>query len=126
MRVLLADDHSRVRWVLRTIIREEPGWVVVGEVSRAEQCLSRALALRPDLILLEWGLPGQPVDQLLSALHRLAVPPRVIILSGRPELRTAALAAGADAFVSKADPPESLLAALRAVAGSHREVPLAV
>jgi DNA-binding NarL/FixJ family response regulator len=109
MRVLLADDHSRVRWVLRTIIREEPGWVVVGEVSRAEQCLSRALALRPDLILLEWGLPGQPVDQLLSAMHALPVPPRVIILSGRPELRTAALAAGADAFVAKADASHKLL-----------------
>jgi DNA-binding NarL/FixJ family response regulator len=126
MRVLLADDHSRVRWALRTIIREEPGWMVVGEVSRAEQCLSRALALQPDLILLEWELPGQPVDQLLSALRTLEVPPRVIILSGQPELREAALAAGADAFVCKADPPEGLLAALRALAGSQREASLNV
>jgi CheY-like chemotaxis protein len=37
----------------------------------------------------------------------------VIVLSGQPEVRRTALAAGADAFVSKADPPEQLLAALR-------------
>jgi two-component system nitrate/nitrite response regulator NarL len=117
--VLLADSHSQVRWALRTVIHEEPGWVVVGEVSRGEYCLSGALALQPDLILLEWELPGRPADEMLSALHALSARPRVIVLGGRPELRETALVTGADAFVCKTDPPEYLLAALHALAGSQ-------
>jgi DNA-binding NarL/FixJ family response regulator len=53
--------------------------------------------------------PGQG---LLSALRRACPGLFVIILSGRPEVRRAALAAGADAFVCKCDPPERLLAAI--------------
>ena len=119
MRVLLADAHSQVRWALRAVIREEPGWAVVGEVSNAENLLSKALALEPDLIVIEWELAGQPVDQLLSALHALSARPRVIVLSRWPEARKAALAAGADDFISKADPPDRLLTTLRALVGTE-------
>jgi DNA-binding NarL/FixJ family response regulator len=113
MRVLLADDHTWVRWALRTAIGEEPGLTVVGEVSEAENLLSQAQALRPDLILLEWELPGRAADGLLSALRALDSQIGVIVLSQGAESEQAALAAGADAFVSKADPPEQLLNALR-------------
>lgn len=114
MRVLIADAHSEVRWALRTVIREEPGLTVVGEVSDAEHLLTQARALQPDLIILEWELPNQPTETvlplLLGALNHGC---QVIVLSRRPEARQAALAAGAGAFVSKADAPEQLLAALR-------------
>ncbi|UCC61643.1 MAG: response regulator transcription factor [Anaerolineae bacterium] len=113
MRVLLADDHTQIRWALRTAIREEPGLIVVGEVSEAQDLFSQAKALQPDLILLDWELPGQPADGLLSSLRALDCHPRVLVLSQRRESEKAALAAGADAFVSKADPPEQLLNALR-------------
>jgi len=124
MRVLLADSHCQVRWALRTAIHEEPGWAVTGEVSRGEQCLSRVLALKPDLILLEWDLPGRPADQLLSALHALPARPRIIVLGSRPELRETALAAGADEFVCTAEPPEQLLDVLHARGGNQPEVAL--
>jgi DNA-binding NarL/FixJ family response regulator len=113
MRVLLADDHTQIRWALRTAIREEPGLTVVGEVSDAKDLVSQAQALQPDLILLEWELPGRREGDLLSSLRTLDLQPRVIVLSQRPESEKAALAAGADAFVSKAEPPEQLLSALR-------------
>ena len=113
MRVLLADDHAQVRWALRTVIGEEPGLTVVGEVSDAENLISQAQALHPDLILLDWEMAGPLVDDLLSSLHALKRQPRVIVLSQRPESEATALAAGSDAFVSKADPPERLLSALR-------------
>ena len=113
MRVLLADDHTQVRWALRTVIREASGLTVVGEASDAENLLSQAQSLQPDLILLEWELPGRLGGDLLSSLRALNHQPRVIVLSHRPESEEAALAADADAFVSKADPPERLLSALR-------------
>lgn len=113
MRVLLADDHPRVRRALRMFIEEEPGLSIIGEVSEAETLLSQALALQPDIILLEWELEGWPADKLLSALRALGLPTQVIVLSGRPETEHGALAAGADGFVGKADGPEQLLAELR-------------
>ncbi len=122
MRVLLADHHSQVRWALRTAIKEEPGLVVVGEALGSQSLLSQARALRPDLILLEWELPGRPMEELLSTLHALNDGCQVIILSRQPECETAALEAGADAFISKAAAPEELLIALRALASDEKTV----
>lgn len=119
MRVLLADDHTEVRWALRTAIREEPGLVVVGEVTQAEDLLARAQALKPDLILLEWELPGLPADGLLPALRALDLGFQVMVLSRDPELQQAALAAGADLFVSKSDAPDQLIGALRHLKGNR-------
>lgn len=106
MRVLLADDHPKVRWALRTFIEEEPGLTIVGEASEVDSLLSQAVALQPDLILLEWELDGRPGDKLLSALRALDLPARVVVLSARQESERDALAAGADSFVNKADGPE--------------------
>ena len=53
IRVLLADDNAQVLWAPRTVIREEKGVVVIAEASDAEQLLSKARTLRPDVILLE-------------------------------------------------------------------------
>ncbi len=122
MRVLLADHHSKVRWALRTAIKEEPKLVVIGEATETETLLSQAQVLRPDLILLEWELPGQPVEEVLSTLHALNNGCQVIILSRQPECEAAALEAGADAFISKSAAPEELLAALRALASHEKTV----
>jgi DNA-binding NarL/FixJ family response regulator len=113
MRVLLADDHTRVRWALRTAIQEEPGIDVVGEVSEGHTLLAQIRALRPDVILLEWELSGWPASGVLTALRALDQPCRVVVLGQHPDARAAALAAGADAFVSKSDPPDKLLGTLR-------------
>ncbi len=112
MRVLLADDHSSVRWALRTFLGEEPGLTVVGEASDANALLAQAVALCPDLILLDWELPGAPVDELLRGLHAPFLSPRVIVLSTYPQAEQAARAAGADGFLSKANGPAALRSAL--------------
>jgi CheY-like chemotaxis protein len=67
----------------------------------------------PDIILLDWELPGLQGGDALSTLRAHRPQLKVIALSGRPEARSAALAAGMNAFVSKGDPPEQLLAAVR-------------
>jgi DNA-binding NarL/FixJ family response regulator len=95
---------------------------VVGEAAEAEDLLAQLKATRPDLMLLDWELPGLALansvgseKRLLSVLHVFYPNLRVIALSGRPEAHQAALAAGVDAFVSKGDPPERLLTTLRAM-----------
>jgi two-component system response regulator DesR len=115
VRVLLADDQPRVRSALRLLLDQQPGIEVVAETAEAEGLLSQVEDTRPDLILLDWELPGLSVNGWFSSLRACHPDLKVIVLSGRPEARRAALSTGADAFVSKVEPPEHLLEALRAV-----------
>ncbi len=112
MRVLLADDQAKVRSALRLLLEQEPGLSVVGEAVEAGDLLVQVKATCPDLLLLDWELPGRPMTEVLSTLRRLCPHLTVIALSGRPEARRLALEAGVDAFISKGDPPERLLAAV--------------
>lgn len=112
MQILLADNQPKVRLGLRVLLERQPGLKVVGEAVDAEGLLVQTEAACPDLVLLNWELPGLAATDLLSALRRVCPDLIVIVLSGRTEVRRAALDAGADAFVSKCDPPERLLTAI--------------
>ena len=121
MRVLLADSESNVRYGLRVLLEERSDIEVVGEAADAGDLLAQVKAACPDLALLSWGLPGLAGTDLLPALRGACDDLYVIVLSGRPEARQAVLDAGADAFVSKVEPPERLLAAIAAAEHSNRE-----
>ena len=112
MRVLLADDQSKVRSALRLVLEQQPGVSILGEAVDTTGLLDWVKAACPNLVLLDWELPGLGVDRLLPTLRELCPGLAVIALSGRPEARQAALDAGVDAFVSKGDPPERLLTAV--------------
>jgi DNA-binding NarL/FixJ family response regulator len=112
MQILLADNQPKVRFGLRVLLERQPGLKVVGEATNAEDLLAQIEADCPDLVLLDWELPGLAGGDLLSALRAACPDLFVIVLSGRTEVRRAALDAGADAFVNKCDPPEWLLAAV--------------
>ena len=110
MRILLADDQKKVRSALRLLLEEQPDLEILGEAMDTTGLLDWVKAAHPDLVLLDWELPGLPAVALLPLLHFHQPGLRVIALSGRPEARRAALEAGVNAFVSKGDPPERLLA----------------
>jgi DNA-binding NarL/FixJ family response regulator len=88
---------------------------VVGEAADNGELMTQVEAGRPDLVLLDEDLPGGPMSETISALRRLGFPLAVIAISGRLESEQAALAAGADAFVSKGDPPKRLLIAIESI-----------
>ncbi len=126
MRVFFADDQIKVRSALRLLLEQEPQlFMVAGEAADAQGLLAQAPAVRPDLVLLDWELPGTKPNghpavvrsscELSAALRASCSPLHVVVLSGWPEARQPALDAGADAFVSKGDPPEQLLAVLHAL-----------
>ncbi len=114
MRILLAESRPRVRFALRALLEEQPGLRIVGEATHGQDLLVQVEATCPDLLLLSWELPGRPGVDLLLLLRQVCPQLCVIVLSGRQAARQAALAAGADAFVSKIAPPEGLLAAIGA------------
>ena len=112
MRILLADNQARVRFALRVLLERQPDLEVVDEAATREQVAAHASRSCPDLVLLDWSMASTSGSDLLLALRRACPGLGIIILSGRPEAREAAMAAGADAFVSKGNPPEELLAAI--------------
>jgi len=114
MRVLLADDLAKVPSALRLLLMHEPEVEIMGEVADSTGLLDWVKVVCPDLILLDWELPRLPGVALLPLLYDFCPRLQVIALSGRPEARQAALDAGADAFASKGDPPERLLAVVNA------------
>jgi DNA-binding response OmpR family regulator len=83
---------------------------IVGEATDAPNLLARVLTMAADLVLLDGNLPGLPMVELLSVLRRAFSKIRVIVFSTRSEAGPTALEAGADAFVSKTDLAEHLLA----------------
>ena len=113
VRVLVAENDERVRSSLRTLLEQEPVDIVLRESSDLEGFVTEAGPFRPDLVLLDWELPGRPAAALLYALRGPSAGPRVIVLSRRPESEPAALSIGADAFVSKGEAPDRLLTAFR-------------
>ncbi len=114
MNLLLADDEEKVLSALRLLLEQEPGIGAVDEVGEATSLLAKAQETCPDVVLLDWELPGLG-KQLLSELRAQDPQLRVIALSGRPEARQQAIGSGADAFVSKSDPPDVLLAELHTI-----------
>ena len=112
MQVILADGHQNVRTALRLIIEEEPAWHIAAEAPNAGRLLSLLAQNPPDLVLLDASLPGRRMEDLLADLRLKYPQVMVIILSGRPENHRPALHSGANAFVSKGNPPEDLLKTL--------------
>lgn len=110
MHILLADRQPKVRFALRVLLERQAGVVVVGEAVNAADLLSQARTKQPDLVLLDWDLPGLTSAGSLLSLRKICPELVVIALSGHAEARQRALGAGADAFASKVDPPERLLA----------------
>ena len=122
MRVVLADDQPKVRSALQLLLKHALGVSAVSEAGEAKALLEQIQTIHPHLVLLDWELPGLLAIGSLSALRESCPKLLVIVLSGRPEVCEQALAAGADAFVSKIDPPESLLAALHTVDSRRRDM----
>ena len=112
-RILVADNDARVRSALQTLLRQEPGQIQMRESADFDSLAAEVQEFKPDLVLLDWELPGRPAAALLLALHRLDYHPRVIVLSTRPELEQGARDIGADGFVCKGDSPERLLHVFR-------------
>jgi DNA-binding NarL/FixJ family response regulator len=113
MRILLADDQPDVRAALCLLLEQESGWRVVSEVSASENVLAFVEKTHPDLILLDWELSGMRGPEIVKTLRRLAPQTQIVALSSHSEARHASLDAGADAFISKGSPPETVLTALR-------------
>jgi two-component system phosphate regulon response regulator PhoB len=118
-KVLLVEDEEAVRLLLRLTL--ELGSVEVVEALDGETAAERCFAERPDVVFLDWVLPGRSGIEVCREIRaQPATEATTIIMltarSGESE-RRAGLAAGADDYISKPFSPEHLLDKLREVLG---------
>lgn len=112
LKILVADDDRHIRSALQVLVRQYPAMQIVGEATDIDGMLAGVWATRPQLILLDWELPGRVDNALITWLHALKPQPFILVCSSWPEAELQAISAGADAFVSKGRPAAELLQTL--------------
>jgi DNA-binding NarL/FixJ family response regulator len=119
MRSILADSEPAVRRALRLLLTHDLDIEVVGEVGTPESLQGVVTQQQPDLLVVDWELLASSATAALASLREISPGLRVVVLGLAPEVREAALVAGADAFVSKVDAPDSVRRALHALLAGH-------
>ena len=116
-RLLLVDDHAVLRAGLRLLIDGQPDMVCVGEASDGAEALARVEALRPDVVLLDLGMPGLGGLAVLTDLRRRVPSSRVLVLTmhADEEYCRQCLKQGAAGYLLKQAADQELLLAIRAV-----------
>lgn len=110
MQIVIADANATVRKGLRVLLEQQPGWVVAGDAAQPVELLYAAGLHCPDLILLDWELPGMPMDALVRSLRSLCPRAIVVGLGQLGEQRRQAERLAVDGFASKTESAEKLLA----------------
>lgn len=124
IRVLVTDDHAVFRRGVAALLEREGDMSAVGEAATAEQVVTKARALQPDVILLDVVMPRKSGLDALPELRKVAPEARVLMLSMQtsPSAIRHALNSGAAGYVSKHASDTDLLDAIRRVAGGSRYV----
>jgi len=121
VRILIADDHEVVRRGLRALVEARPGWAVCGEAGDGVEAVEKAVALAPDVVVLDVGMPR--LGGLEAARRIQAAAPRtlLVVLSNHhdEELVRGLLGAGARAYVLKSDAADDLVTAIESVCGGR-------
>jgi DNA-binding NarL/FixJ family response regulator len=120
MQVVLAVQQRDLGLALQLYLDAEPGLFVVGTATEAASLRALLWTASPDLVILEWDLPGYAPVQLLAEIKRPGPSPQIIVLGSDEGMRQEALAAGADAFALSGDLPDDLWAAIRQSHARHR------
>jgi len=129
IRVLLADDHRLLRETLRMLLELRNEVEVVGEADDGREAVDMAEQLKPDVVLMDMGMPGLNGIEATQLIRRRLPRTRVLMLSGydQDDRVTAALRAGAAGYVVKNAPVEELLKAIQEVsqAGTYLSAAIA-
>jgi DNA-binding NarL/FixJ family response regulator len=117
IRVLLADDHTLVRAGIRGLLEGLPGVEVVGEAGDGPEAMTKACELRPDIVLLDVGMPGLNGLEVAGRIASMDAGIRVVILSMHTseEYVLRALRAGCAGYLVKGSAVSELEIAVRAV-----------
>jgi DNA-binding NarL/FixJ family response regulator len=121
LRILLADDHEIVRRGLCSLLQKHEGWEVCGEASDGREAISMAQELKPDVVIVDIGMPH--LNGLDTTRQLLQIDPNfkviVLTITDSDQVIREALNAGARGFVLKSDAARDLVAAVEALQGKR-------
>jgi two-component system response regulator DegU len=117
IRVLLAEDQTLLRQGLRTILELSPGFAVAGEAENGAEAVERALALRPDVVLMDVQMPAMSGVEATARITAALPGTRVVVLTtfDYDEYVFDAMKAGAQGYILKDVPAAELLDTIRRV-----------
>jgi DNA-binding NarL/FixJ family response regulator len=117
IRVLLTDDHTLFRQGLRTLLAAEPDIEIVGEASNASEAITFAQELRPDVVLMDVGMPGLSSFEATRQIRKQRPETRVVFLSmyDDEDYLSESVEIGASGYILKESPADQLLSAIREV-----------
>ncbi|HEX7138592.1 MAG TPA: response regulator transcription factor [Vicinamibacterales bacterium] len=124
LRVLLADDHVTVRHGLKLIIEGQPDMSVVAEASDGETAIEQALALKPDVVVMDISMPGMTGLVATRKLKRIQPDAAIVTLTRHSDdaYLQELLRAGVAGYVLKQSAPSELVQAIRAAASGGQYV----
>jgi two-component system, NarL family, response regulator DesR len=122
IRILVAEDMHLIRGALVALLAMEDDMQVVAELDRGDQIVPTALRVRPDVAVIDVGLPGMDGLDAARELYEVLPECRTLILTGlsQPGHLLRALKAHARGFIPKDAPARSLANGIRRVAAGHR------
>lgn len=121
---MIVDDHVVVRTGLKAILGDCQGIEVVADVGSGQEAMDIAAAVALDIVILDIGMPDRDGLNVLQQLKEMQPSLGIIVFSMYSEEQYAlrCFKNGASAYVSKQNPPEDLVEAVRAVAAGRKFV----
>jgi len=107
-RVLIVDDQLRSRQSLKALLRALPTVEEIREATNGFEAIRQVEEFQPDVIVVDAHMPKMNGLEAARRIKATSQQIKIIVLSIDPDLKAEALAAGADAFFCKGDPPEKL------------------
>lgn len=117
VRIVVADDHPVVRFGVRNMLENEPGFEIVGEAEDGDVAITETLELEPDVLLLDVQMPRLPGLDAMRAIMDRSPRVKIILLTSTVTTQEIieALQIGARGIVLKDSVAEDLVTAMRAV-----------
>ena len=122
--VLMVDDHPTIRLAVRFLLERER-FQVIGETGDGIEAVQLARSLRPDVVILDIGLPGLDGMEVIKRLQLLEPAPKIMVLTGQPAdlYVRRCLDAGIAAFVNKDEDLDAVVFALKALVKGYSTFP---
>jgi DNA-binding NarL/FixJ family response regulator len=120
-RIFLVEDHPVFRDGLSKLLNAESDLTVCGEAGDARQALKSIIKLKPDLMVVDLGLPGKSGLELIKEIRALKLVIKLLAVSMFDEAVYAqrVLRAGGDGYIMKQEDPEEIVHAIRDVLAGH-------
>ena len=122
LRILLVDDHELVRRGARGVLHSRHGWRVVGEAANGREAVEKAIALKPDVAVVDISIPELDGIEVTRQIREAVPATKVLVLTMHEseQMVQRALEAGAHGCILKSDLTEWLVKAVKGVSEGQR------